>query len=147
MPHDHDYIRRLLDLRDGPRVPIAWLLLPWGAAVWWSAGVVRGLFLAQPPHDSGLIAFFVIVVGRQFLIFGGPGTIATWAWLYYAWPDHPRVLCWGAAMGLIGLGAFPARAGVVAPLIVSLCMVGAVIEQAIAMRSMRRRDARAAAAA
>ena len=146
MAHDHTYIRNLLRLRDGPRVPIAWLVLPWLGGAWWSVHVVRALLPVQGPIQSGWFTFFTIILGRQFLLAGGLGTIATWAWLYYSWPDHPRVMCWAAALGLLGLVALPVRAGAVAPLVVSLCMVGAIVEQFIAGRIMQRELTRAGSA-
>ena len=146
MAHDHNYIRNLLRLRDRPHVPIAWLLLPWLAGAWWSVHVVRVLLPVQAPMQSGWVTFFTIGLGREFLLAGGLGTIATWAWLYYAWPNHPRVLCWAATLGLLGLVALPVRAGAVAPLVVSLCMVGAILEQSICGRMMQRELRRAASA-
>ncbi|MFL5563209.1 MAG: hypothetical protein ACJ79K_17215 [Gemmatimonadaceae bacterium] len=139
MPHDHQFIRNLLQLRDGPRVPIAWLLVPWLAVLWWSAGVARALFPGQAALDSGWVTFFTAVLGWQFLLLGGLGTAATWAWLYFAWPDHPRAFCWAAAMGLLGLAVFPSLAAAVVPLAVALCMVGAIVEQVIAVRLGARR--------
>lgn len=146
MAHDQNYIRNLLQLREGPRVPIAWLVLPWLASAWWSVNLVRALLPVQAPIQSGWVTFFTIIFGRQFLLAGGAGMIATWAWLYYAWPDHPRVMCWAAALGLFGLVALPVRAGAVAPLVVSLCMLGAIVEQFIARRMMQREPTRAASA-
>ena len=146
MAHDHNYIRNLLQLREGPRVPIAWLVLPWLAGAWWSIHIALVLLPVQSPIQGGWATFFTIILGRQFLLAGGAGTIATWAWLYYAWPVHPRVMCWAAALGLLGLVALPLRAGAVAPLFVSLCMLGAIVEQSIAGRMMQREATRAASA-
>ena len=133
MSHDHQYIRNLVQLRAAPRVPIVWLLLPWLAGLWWSASVARVLLPPPPAQNLGWAFVFMMIMGR-FLLVGGLGTVATWAWLYFAWPDHPRVLCWAAATAFVGLWIRPATAIAVVPLFVTLCMCGAIVEQALAMR-------------
>ena len=145
MSHDHPYIRNLLQLRLEPRVPIAWLLLPWGAGLWWSVNVARALLPASPTLNIGWAFVFTAVMGR-FLLVGGLGTVATWEGLYFAWPEHPRVLCWAAAAGLAGLWIRPERAIAVVPLFVSLCMCGAILEQRLAVRRAQGGHSRAAPA-
>jgi uncharacterized membrane protein len=145
MSHDHRYIRNLVQLREEPRVPIIWLLLPWGAGLWWSVGVARALLAAPPTPNIGWAFVFTAIMG-QFVLVGGLGLIATWAWLYFAWPDHPRVLCWAAAIGFVGLWIRPERAIAIVPLFVSLCMCAAILEQALTVRRARREQSRAAPA-
>ena len=53
MSHDHQYIRDLVRLREEPRVPIIWLLLPWAAGLWWSVSVARALLAAPPAPVVG----------------------------------------------------------------------------------------------
>ena len=145
MSHYHPYIRNLVQLRDAPRVPIVWLLLPWAAGLWWSASVARALLPAPLTPNIGW-AFLVMMIMGRFPLVGGLGTVATWVWLYFAWPEHPRVLCWAAAAGFVGLWSRPATAIAVVPLFVSLCMCGAIAEQAWAMRRAQGEHARAAPA-
>ena len=145
MTHDHRYIRDLVQLRENPRLPIMWLLLPWGAALWWSVSVARALLPAPATLKIGWAFFFTMVTGR-FLVPGAFATVATWAWLYFAWPDHRRVLCWAAAGGFVGLWIRPPTAIAVVPLFVSVCMCGAIIEQAWALRRARGEHLRAAPA-
>ena len=142
MSHDHQYIRDLVQLREEPRVPIIWLLLPWAAGLWWSVSVARALLAAPPAPNIGWAFVFTMIIGR-FVLVGGLGLIATWVWLYFAWPDHPRVLCWAAATGFLGLWIRPATAIAGVPLFVSLCMCAAIAEQAWAMRRAQRRHSRA----
>ena len=142
MSHDHRYIRDLVQLREEPRAPILWLLLPWATGLWWSVSVARALLAAPPTPSIGWAFVFTAILGR-FLLVGGVGTIATWAWLYFAWPDHPRVLCWASAVGFVGLGIRPERAIAVVPLFVSLCMCAAIVEQALAARRARGEQSRA----
>ena len=145
MSHDHQFIRNLLQLREAPRVPILWLLLPWAAGLWWSVGVARALLAALPTANIGWTFVFTAIMG-QFVLVGGLGLIATWAWLYFAWPDHPRVLCWAAAIGFVGLWIRPERAIAVVPLFVSLCMCAAILEQVLTGRRARGEQSRAAPA-
>ena len=130
-------------------MPIIWLLLPWAAGLWWSVSVARALLPALLPvqltPNFGWALVLTAIMGR-FLLIGGLGTIATWVWLYFAWPEHPRVLCWAAAAGFLGLWIRPERAIGVVPLFVSLCMCGAILEQWRAVRHARGEQSRAAPA-
>jgi hypothetical protein len=133
MPNEHRYLRTLIQLRDEPGLPILWLSLPWCFAVAWSASVARALLVGGPATGvwAALSAGFVT---SQFLLAGGLGMLATWAWLYVAWRHHPRVLCWGALVGFLGIWQLPASMVPIVPLFVSLCMMAAVLEQFIAAR-------------
>ena len=140
MDHDHRYVRQLLQLREAPRLPVLWLLVPWAVATVWSGNLTRSLLPVElPPHPAG--AFVVATVAARFVELGGIGAVVSWTWLYVAWPAHPRVLCWGALAGVIALWVWPLALTPVAPLFVSLCMVGAILEQAIARRRSRVREA------
>jgi hypothetical protein len=145
MSHDHRFIRDLVQLHGAPRVRILWLLLPWAVGTWWSASVARALVDAPLGSDSAWAFVATAVMGR-FLLVGGLGTVATWVWLYFAWPEHPRVLCWAAAIGFVGLWIRPTPAIAVVPLFVSLCMCAAIAEQAWAMRRAARGRSRDAPA-
>jgi hypothetical protein len=145
MSHDHQYIRDLVELREAPRVPILWLLLPWAAGLRWSVSVAPALLAAPLVPNIGWAYIFTAIIGR-FVLIGGLGTIASWGWLYFSWPEHPRLLCWVAAIGFVGLWMRPATAIAVVPLLVSLCMCAAIIEQAWAMRRAQREHSRAAPA-
>ena len=133
MSTDPRYLRSLLQGRDEARVPILWLALPWSFGVAWSVGVARAyLFGGLPPGFwTRLGAGFMI---GQFLLVGGFGLLATWGWLYIAWREHVRVLCWSAALALLGVWLLPSSMVPIVPLFVALCALGAIIEQAVAAR-------------
>ena len=144
MEQDHRYSRRLLELRDEPRVPVLWLLIPWVLALGWGIHVARLAALGDffPPGFWAALAS-VEIVGRlvySFLLCGG-GFLATWAWLYLAWPGHPRVLCWATALAFMSIPVLPADVVFMLPAVVSLAMCAAIIEQWIA----ERRDTRTSA--
>ena len=145
MAQDHRYVRELLRLREAPQLPVLWLLVPWIAATAWSCDIARLLWQIERPVGltGGLVVALTVL---QFLEIGGIGIILSWAWLYVAWPEHLRVLCWSALAGMIALWVGPWSLKPVAPIIVSLCMVAAVIEQAVARRRSRARAATTAPA-
>lgn len=139
-------MRQLLRLREAPQLPVLWLVVPWLAASVWSWHIARLILLAELQLRP-LDAFMVAVVTGQYIVVGGLGVVLSWAWLYLAWPEHPRVLCWCALAGVIALWAGPRSLAPVAPSFVSLSMVGAVIEQVVASRRSRARAASATPAA
>ena len=137
MEQDHRYIRRLLELRDEPRVPVLWLLIPWALTLVWSIRAARVAALGEffPPGFWAALAATEIL-GRFVFLFllSGGGFLATWAWLYLAWPAHPRVLCWATALAFISIPVLPASVVSMLPALVSLAMCAAIIEQWIAGR-------------
>lgn len=142
MEQDHRYIRRLLELRGEPRVPVLWLLIPWILALAWGIRVARLGALEDPALHGFWGAFAGMEILGQFALcclFCGGGFLATWAWLYHAWPEHPRVLCWATALLLLGMPVLPAYVVFILPVLVSLAMCGAIIEQWTADRRLLRR--------
>lgn len=143
MSHDHQYLRQLLGIRHPPQLPVLWLALPWLGGVAWGVRVAwRALSMTAPLTGwSGLDWAFTLAA---FWEASALGLLLTWAWLYLAWPEHPRVCCWAAVVGLAAVLVVPPTIAPVLLVAITACGAAAAVEQAVATRRVRSSRAFAA---
>ena len=130
MVYDHRGLSALRQPRANTRRRVLWLAIPWLFPVPWAIHVAQVLSPTAPMQGlaKGVAAVSMFV---DVFFIGIPAIILTWGWLFLAWPQHPRVCCWLAAVGIASILFAPVAVQGTLPLLIVLAMIAAIVEQAV----------------